>query len=121
MATIVEVNHDEAGIIWPKEVAPYQIHLIPIEIKERKVLKAAEKIYKNLQKASLEVLYDDRQKESIGEKLVESDLLGIPLRMIVSRKTLSKNQVEIKERDKKTIRLIKIKDVIQFLKEKHYV
>ncbi|MCD6270984.1 hypothetical protein J7J24_01345 [bacterium] len=121
MATIVEVNHDEGGIIWPQEVAPYQIHLLPIEIKERSVFKAAEKIYDNLQKASLEVLYDDRQKESIGEKLVESDLLGIPLRIVVSKKTLSKKQVEIKERSKKKIHLIKIKDVIKFLKEKHYV
>ncbi len=121
MATIVEVNHDETGIIWPKEVAPYQIHLIPVEMQDKRVWTTAEKIYQNLQKESLEVLYDDRDKESVGEKFVESDLLGIPLRLVVSKKTLARNQIEIKERGKKKVQLIKIKNLWQILKEKRYV
>lgn len=121
MATIVEINHDENGIIWPKEVAPFAVHLIPVEINDKKVFKEAEKLYKLLEKFSAQVLYDDRRETSPGEKFVESDLLGIPLRIVISKKTLQKKKVEIKERGKKKIQLVKIKDIYKFLSEKKYV
>lgn len=117
MASIVEINHDDQGIIWPKEVAPFLVHLIPIEIKDRQVLQIAEKIYQDLQKNKIEVLYDDRKDVLPGEKFVESDLLGIPLRMILSKKTLAKNQIEIKERNKKRAQLVKIKDILKYAKQ----
>jgi len=106
MATIVEVNHDEKGIIWPGEVAPFLIHLIPIG----NVRKVSDKIYKNL-KEKFEILYDDREKESPGEKFQDADLIGIPLRLVVSEKTLKKNSVEIKLRKEKKVKLVKIKSL----------
>jgi prolyl-tRNA synthetase len=107
MGAIVEVNHDEKGIIWPKEVAPFLVHLIPIE-DNKKIKATALKIYQDLQKKNIEVLYDDRWDKSVGGKFAESDLIGIPYRVVVSEKTLKANSVEVKERNKKQAKLIKI-------------
>lgn len=110
MAAIVEHNHDERGIIWPKEVAPFNIHLVQIE-GSAKVKKAAEKIYQDLEKKSLKVLYDDRADVTAGEKFAESDLIGIPVRLVVSEKTLKNNSVEIKKRDSAKAKMIKLKEI----------
>jgi len=115
MASIVEVNHDEKGIIWPKEVAPFKVHLIRIENSD-KAKRVSEKIYQNLQKDEIEVLYDDRTDKTPGEKFAEADLIGIPVRLVLSEKTLSKNSVEIKKRNEKTLRLVKIEKLNSFLK-----
>jgi prolyl-tRNA synthetase len=122
MATIVEIHHDEKGIIWPEEVAPFQIHLIGISGKNSndagKIKKTTEEIYKNLQKEKIEVLYDDGEEKTPGEKLVEADLIGIPTRVVVSERTLSKNSLEIKKRSGKGVKLIKINKLVKFLKLK---
>jgi len=110
MGAIVEVCHDNKGIIWPKSVAPFDAHLIPIE-NNKKIKKMAEKLHNDLSKSGVEVLYDDRDK-SPGEKFAEADLIGIPIRLVVSEKTLSKNSVEIKERSSKKAKLVKIKNVV---------
>ncbi len=115
MGAIVEVSHDQKGIVWPKSVAPFLVHLIQIE-NSPKVKKAAEKLYKELQKENIEVLYDDRQQKNTGEKLAESDLIGIPYRIIISERTLKENSVELKERAKEKARLIKITQLQKFLK-----
>jgi len=116
MGTIVEVHHDEKGIIWPKEVAPFQVHLIQIE-NNPKIKKAAEKIYQDLQKQKIEVLYDDRKEKTAGEKFADADLIGIPYRLVVSEKTLKQNSVEIKKRDSQKVELVKIKELPKFLKD----
>jgi prolyl-tRNA synthetase len=113
MGTAVEIHHDEKGIIWPKEVAPFDVHLIQLE-NSAKVKKAAESIYQDLQKKEIEVLYDDRDR-SAGEKFVEADLIGIPLRIVASERTLKQNCLEIKNRNKKEAKLVKIKDLAKFL------
>lgn len=114
MGTIAEVYHDENGIIWPKEIAPFYYHLIPIYSGklniDKKISQVAEKIYSG-QKFKNNILYDDRKNLSAGEKLIESDLIGLPLRIVVSEKTLQKSSIEIKERDKKKTKLIKIKEI----------
>lgn len=107
LGTIVEINHDDKGIIWPKSVAPFLVHLIKIE-DNKKVNSACEKIYNNLQKEKIEVLYDDRQGKSIGEKFAQADMIGIPFRVVVSEKTLKTNSVEVKERSKSKAVLVKI-------------
>ena len=112
MGTIVEVSHDEKGIIWPKSVAPFLVHLIGVQ-DNKKIKTAAEKIYNILQKEKIEVLYDDRQDKSAGEKFAEADLIGIPYRIIVSEKTLKNNAVEVKERDKNTVKLVKINQLLK--------
>jgi prolyl-tRNA synthetase len=118
MGAIVEVHHDEKGILWPKEVAPFFVHLIPIEISKKEVNEKAEKIYIMLNKENIEVLYDDRKERSIGEKFFDADLIGIPFRVVVSEKTLKKNCVEIKKRGEEKKRLVKIEELIKFLKTK---
>ncbi|MBI2625090.1 MAG: prolyl-tRNA synthetase [Candidatus Nealsonbacteria bacterium] len=110
MGAIAEINNDKNGIIWPKEVAPFLVHLIPIEA-SKKVIKAADNLYDDLQNQGIEVLYDDRYGKGAGEKLVEADLLGIPYRMVVSEKTLKQNSIEFKERGTEKMRLIKISNV----------
>ncbi len=115
MAAIVEKYNDQNGIIWPKSIAPYQVHLISLGGDEA-VIKESEKIYDSLQKEKIEVLYDDRD-ESAGIKFKDSDLIGIPLRIVVSKKTMEKNNVEIKRRDKDNSELVKISDLINFLEK----
>jgi prolyl-tRNA synthetase len=122
MAAIVEINHDQKGIIWPEEAAPFQVHLIGIFGKNgkdaEKVKKTAERIFQNLQKEKIEVLYDDRENKSAGEKLVEADLIGIPLRVVVSERTLLKDSVELKKRNEKSVKMTKIEKLVKFLKLK---
>ena len=115
MATIVEEHHDKKGIIWPREVSPFGIHLIQIESSQR-VKKAAQKIYQDLQKQDFEVLYDDRTDKTPGEKFAEADLIGIPLRLVVSEKTLKKNSVEVKKRQEQKIKLVKLSQIKSYAK-----
>lgn len=112
LATIVEMNNDSRGIIWPEKVSPFKIHLIEIVSKEGASLhKQAESIYKTLLDNGFEVLYDDREGKTAGEKFSDADLIGIPKRIVVSEKTLAKNSVEIKDRKTGKIDLIKISKI----------
>lgn len=97
MGTIVEVLADEAGIIWPESVSPYAVHLILVDSKDGKVRKEADKLYTTLIAKGVEVLYDDRDVRP-GEKFADSDLIGIPLRVVISEKSLEKGGYEAKER-----------------------
>ncbi|MBI2626530.1 MAG: hypothetical protein HYW69_02980, partial [Candidatus Nealsonbacteria bacterium] len=115
MATIVEKFYDEKGIIWPKEISPFSIHLIGIG-ESPKVRKTAEKIYQDGQKQGIEVLYDDREDKTPGQKFAEADLIGIPVRMVVSERTLEKNSVEIKKRNEDKVKLCSIKSCLTSLK-----
>jgi len=145
VATIAEVHHDEKGIIWPKDVSPFNIHLIKIE-NSLKINKLTEKIYQDLQRAGvdelrlsspfanarvvdelrlsspfanarvIEVLYDDRKEKSAGEKFADADLIGIPIRIVISERTLKRDSVEIKERNKKETKLVKIARLSHFIR-----
>ena len=106
MGTIVEVHNDENGIVWPEEVAPYQIHLISL-CKDENHIKQADALYEKLISEGKEVLYDDRDT-SAGKKFSESDLIGIPTRYIISPKTLEQKSVEIKDRKSGEVSMIKI-------------
>jgi prolyl-tRNA synthetase len=96
LATVVEKHHDENGIIWPWEVAPYKIHLISLNLENAEVAKQTEKIFATLTEKGIEVLFDDRTDTNAGEKFADADLLGIPFRAVVSARTEGK--IEIKER-----------------------
>jgi len=113
VGAIVEVHHDEKGIIWPKEVAPYAVHLIMINDKELKIKEKADKIYKQLQEAGIEVLYDDREDISAGVKFADCDLIGIPVRLVVSAKTGEK--IEFKERQSEKSELLGLEEVLKRL------
>ena len=114
MGAIVEANNDERGIVWPKEIAPFTVHLIEIG-HEGKIKATAEKIYQDLQKQGIKVLYDDRADKTAGERFAEADLIGIPYRLVISEKTLEKKSVEFKERNKSAVKLVKIKSLLKFI------
>ncbi len=109
LASIVEANHDEDGIIWPPAVAPYQIHLMYIG-KGDEVRQRAESLYADLRDQGYEVLYDDRQ-ESPGVKFKEADLLGMPLRLTISQRTLATDSVEVKRRSEREKHLVKLDEL----------
>lgn len=115
MAAIVEVHNDKNGIIWPEEVAPFKVHLIELLGKEKKnaVKKEAEKIYITLIDKGVEVLYDDRDDKTAGEKFADADLIGIPIRLVISEKTLAKDSIEIKKRNELKTSLIQIRKFVK--------
>jgi prolyl-tRNA synthetase len=113
MGVIVEKFADEKGIVWPEEVAPFAIHLVELSNGSTKVKKYADDLYAALISKGMEVLYDDRDVRA-GEKFADSDLLGIPLRVVISEKTMAENKVEIKER--KTSEALLINEEELFIK-----
>lgn len=110
MGAIVEVKSDEKGIIWPEAVAPFLVHLLGLDLSDKKVMEEAEKIYKLLQAEGIEVLFDDRVDPSAGEKFADADLIGIPYRIVVSRKTSHK--LEVKKRGEKDTEFLTFKELL---------
>ncbi|MFC1687287.1 aminoacyl--tRNA ligase-related protein [Patescibacteria group bacterium] len=113
MGTIVEISHDKDGIIWPKEISPFNVHLIQLS-NDSKIAKKAELFYNTCQKSDFSVLYDDRN-ESTGVKLHDADLLGIPMRIVISQKNGEK--LECKFRNENKSISISEKEVISSLKK----
>ena len=111
MAAVIELNHDDKGIIWPKSVAPYQVYLCPLYMDNAEVVKQADTLYSELSGMGIEVLYDDRT-ESPGVKFNDADLLGIPVRITVSPRSLEKGSVEIKLRSEKKAELVPVSEAI---------
>jgi len=97
IAAIIEVNNDPGGIIWPKEVAPFDVEILPVQSNDPVAMALAEKYYQELSASGLDVLLDDRD-ESAGRKFNDADLIGIPLRIIIGKRMLANDQVEIKIR-----------------------
>lgn len=120
MGAVAEISHDEKGIIWPKEVAPFDAHLVALfgkdEKNNKKIKEEAGLLYDSLQKAGFEVLYDDREDVSAGVKFGESDLFGIPVRLVISEKTLDKDSIEVKKRAENKIELVKINQTEKYIK-----
>jgi prolyl-tRNA synthetase len=115
MAAVVELNHDDKGIMWPKSVAPYQIYLCPLYMDNAEVVKRADSLYDELTGMGIEVLYDDRT-ESPGVKFNDADLLGIPVRITVSPRSLEKGSVEVKLRSEKKAELVELGEAIPRVK-----
>jgi prolyl-tRNA synthetase len=97
MGTIVEVLSDSKGIIWPESVAPFKVHLLALGADER-VCGEADKLHENLLQKGIEVLYDDRKDVSAGEKFADADLIGLPYRIVVSKRSLDDGGFEVKKR-----------------------
>lgn len=111
IGTIVEVHHDDKGIIWPKSIAPFDVHLVHVEDPgtEGKVKKA----YQELKDAGIDVLWDDREEISTGQKFADADLIGIPVRLVVSKKTGDK--LEFKKRNENKTELVTVQEVVKKL------
>jgi prolyl-tRNA synthetase len=105
MGTIVEVSHDEKGIIWPESVAPFKYHLISLNKNEE-----ADKIYADLKSKNIEVIYDDREDKTPGEKFADADLIGCPWRLVISSKTKT-NTIEIKNRSETQAKIIELSEL----------
>ena len=108
LAAAVEQNHDAKGITWPVPIAPFHVYLCPLSMDNDTVAAAAEELYRQLQEAKLEVLYDDRT-ESPGVKMNDADLLGMPVRLVVSPRTVESWSVEVKRRTEKETMNVPIK------------
>ena len=104
MATVVEVSNDTQGMIWPESIAPFKVHLIVLDNRKEE----SEKIYDELIHKGIETLYDDRSDKSAGEKFADADLIGCPVRVVVSNKTLDKKSAEIKKRTEKETELVSL-------------
>jgi len=111
MGAIVEVNHDDKGIIWPAEVAPFDVHMVHIEDAESEPW--AKEVYEKLTEAGIEVLWDDREAATAGQKFADADLIGIPVRLVVSKK-VGKGKVEVKKRNETESKIMGVKDVLTY-------
>jgi prolyl-tRNA synthetase len=113
MGTIVETLSDDKGIIWPEAVAPFRVHLVVLGDNDN-ARKEAENLYSELTIKGIEVLFDDRSGVSIGEKLNDADLLGMPDRVVVSEKSLEKGGCEIKKRNGAESTIMSIAETIDY-------
>ncbi len=113
LGTLSELYHDDKGLTWPAQVAPFTVHLVGLQMDNMKVRETAEKLEKDLEEKKIEVLYDDRD-ESPGVKLADADMIGLPWRVIVSPKSLAAGGVEVKKRDSDRSEVI---SPAQFLKK----
>nr|NIW49308.1 proline--tRNA ligase [Gammaproteobacteria bacterium] len=114
LASVAEEHHDDFGLIWPITIAPYHVYMVVLPDKKQEgvVEEAAEKLYKDLTEAGLEVMLDDRD-ESPGVKFNDADLIGIPMRLTVSGRSLKENSVEYKARNQSEKRLIPLDHVLE--------
>ncbi len=114
MGTVVEALSDDKGIIWPESIAPFKVHLLSLG-EDENVLKEASSLYENLLEKRVEVLYDDRIDVSAGEKFADSDLIGIPYRIVVSKRSLADGGYEIKKRCEKNGKIVNKEELINIL------
>jgi prolyl-tRNA synthetase len=112
----IEKYHDDKGIIWPKNIAPFLVELIPIKADKESHKKAAEKIYAELNQAGIDVLLDDRD-ERAGVKFNDADLIGCPIRLTIGDKSLNDNKVEMKARSESEFELVDLDKVLEAVKE----
>ena len=115
-ASVCEAHHDEYGPIWPKAIAPWQVHLCAVRVDDEEVRAYADKLYEDLQNAGIEVIYDDRSVRA-GVMFADADLLGIPLRIIVSPKNMKQGVVEVASRDKTLKTQIPLENVMDEIKQ----
>lgn len=110
MGAAVEVSHDDKGIIWPKEIAPYQVHLVDLRAGERE----SRRVYEELIKAGIDVLWDETERGA-GEKFADADLIGIPVRLVVSEKTGDKIEWKSRRAGEQEKELISVEEVVKRL------
>ncbi len=114
VGVITELLGDDKGLVWPYEIAPFKVYIVRIGDSEA-VIKATDKLYAELNEANIEAFYDDRDVRP-GEKFADADLIGIPIRLVVSEKTLAGEEVEFKKRTDSNIEMVKLVDIIERIK-----
>jgi prolyl-tRNA synthetase len=96
---VIEANHDERGIVWPRSLAPFDVHLVGLGLDRPEIAEKVDAVYASLTDGGLDVLYDDRHDASAGVKFNDADLIGLPLRITLSPRSLEKDSIEVKRRD----------------------
>lgn len=122
-ASVCEAKHDEFGPIWPISIAPWEVHLCCLRPDDEETKKVADSLYEELTKRGAEVIYDDREGVRGGQMFADADLLGVPVRVVVSPRNLKNHQVEITTRDKSLNEMVDVSDALDYilkLKEELY-
>ena len=114
MGTVVEVLSDDKGIIWPEAIAPFTVHLLVLG-EDKAVREEAEKTFKALVDANVEVLFDDRSEVTPGEKFADADLLGMPYRAVVSLRSMKENGIELKKRTEEKVKILTISELCSII------
>lgn len=121
LGTVVEASHDERGILWPVSIAPFQAHIIPLsssdEDSQHLIVNRARKLEADLEEAGIDVLYDDRIGHTAGEKFADADLIGIPLRIVISEKTIAAGGYELKKRSSSETIVLSSERILDAIKE----
>lgn len=117
IACFIEQNHDDKGIVWNKTLAPFDIHLIALNMKKENVANSAEKLYNDLMSNGYEILFDDRVDAQAGFKFNDADLLGMPVQIVVGEKKLNEQKVEVKIRKTGERKDVEIANLFDTLKE----
>jgi prolyl-tRNA synthetase len=115
-AAAIEQNHDRDGIIWPRNIAPFDVEILPLNMNDRKTVEVAEGLYKDLSEADIEVLIDDRE-ERAGIKFKDADLIGMPSQVILGERNLKEGFIEIKDRRTKEVAKVKIEEAARKIKD----
>ncbi len=116
LQSVIEANHDQHGITWPAAVAPYDLHIVGLGLEAEETAAKAEALYDALLAAGLEVLFDDRLEPTAGVKFNDADLIGLPLRVTVSPRSLAKGAVEVKRRVGGELELVPFDQAVAKLK-----
>ncbi|MEF9967661.1 MAG: His/Gly/Thr/Pro-type tRNA ligase C-terminal domain-containing protein, partial [Longicatena sp.] len=116
MASIVEQHNDEAGIVWPMEVAPYQVALVIVSLKDEEQVRVANELYETLKSKGIDVILDDRN-ERVGVKFKDMELIGIPYRITIGR-GISEGNVEFRERNASENENVKVDEIVEYVLNK---
>ena len=117
LAAAIEQNHDDKGMALPAPIAPYQAHLVGLNLNDPEIAKKADELYTTLGSSGFEVLFDDRVEVTAGVKFNDADLLGMPVRLVISNRTLKKDSVELKRRLDMEAKQVPIQDIEVALRE----
>ncbi len=117
VAACIEQNNDDKGIIWPREIAPFDVMLIPLPLTDDNVIQQSKRLYDELTQAGISVLFDDRDLRA-GNKFANCELIGIPYRLVVSTKSLEKNSIECKARNEDDAEFVPLEEGVSVLKNK---
>lgn len=122
-ASVCEAKHDEYGPMWPISIAPWEVHVCCIRPDDENAKQIADDLYEELKKNKVEVIYDDREGVRAGQMFADADLLGVPIRVVVSPRNLQEGKLEISTRDKSVKEMVDIAEGLNYiikLKEKMF-
>ena len=118
LAAAIEQNHDERGIVFPHPIAPYQAHLVGLNLSNEEVAAAGEELYQQLNAAGIETLYDDRADQAAGVKFNDADLMGLPVRLVISPRNLNNGVVELRGRQEDEAETVPLAEVVEAVRSR---